>query len=270
LYNKGTALQKTADDIIIFLLVTTAIIVVMAGFVITIVLLYRRKQITHLQSMETMKSEYEKTILNTQLEIQEQTFINISREIHDNIGMSLSLAKLNLNTLKSADPETAGEQINSSINLISKAINDLADISKGMNADFIAEYGLINAAGQEINRVKNTKLYNVTFTIEGEPIFMSSQKELIIFRIIQEALNNILKHAQAKIIAVRLNYEAVNLAMQITDDGIGFSSEKTGTLKKSPKGTGLINMQNRALLLGGTWNIESSTDGTTINLTVPY
>jgi signal transduction histidine kinase len=252
------------------LLVTTAIIVVMAGFVITIVLLYRKKQITHLQSIENMKSEYEKTILNTQLEIQEQTFINISREIHDNIGMSLSLAKLNLNTLKSADADTADEQISSSIGLISKAISDLSDISKGMNADFITEYGLINAVEQEISRVKNTKIYTVSFDVEGEPIFMSSQKELIIFRIIQEALNNILKHAQAKNIAILLNYKEGYLALQISDDGIGFSTEKSVILKNSGKGTGLINMKNRALLLGGTWNIESTNKGTAIYLTVPY
>ena len=92
-------MQKTPDDIIIFLLVTTSIILVMAGFVITIVLLYRKKQISYQKDIDHIKAEYEKAILNTQLEIQEQTFRNISKEIHDNIGMSLTLAKLNLNML---------------------------------------------------------------------------------------------------------------------------------------------------------------------------
>ena len=71
-------MQKTPDDIIIFLLVTTSIILVMAGFVITIVLLYRKKQISYQKDIDHIKTEYEKAILNTQLEIQEQTFRNIS------------------------------------------------------------------------------------------------------------------------------------------------------------------------------------------------
>ena len=115
-------MQKTPDDIVIFLLVATAIILLMAGIVVTIILLYRKKQVSYEKDIESIKAEYEKTILNTQLELQEQTFSDISREIHDNIGMSLTLAKLNLNTLRPDDAAQSAFQVNSSIDLISKAI----------------------------------------------------------------------------------------------------------------------------------------------------
>lgn len=263
-------MQKTPDDIIIFLLVTTSIILVMAGFVITIVLLYRKKQISYQKDIDHIKAEYEKAILNTQLEIQEQTFKNISKEIHDNIGMSLTLAKLNLNTLTPDRGEQTVKKIDSSVELISKAINDLTDISKSLNADFIKEYGLINALEQEISKLKSTGLYGIHFEIDGETTFMNSQKELIIFRIVQEALNNILKHAQANRINIRLSYHSNGIYLDISDNGIGFPKDRTGETTGKKKGSGLINMKSRALMLGGTWNIETAAHGTIIKLTVPY
>ena len=191
-------MQKTPDDVITFLFVTTSIILLMAGFVITIVLLYRKKQASYQKDIKTIKADYEKAILNTQLEIQEQTFQNISREIHDNIGISLTLAKLNLNTLNLNDQFQSKEQVNSSIALVTKAISDLNDISQSLNAEYIASYGLINALEQETRKLKNLGLHDITFEVSGNTIFMDAQKELIIFRIVQEALNNILKHAEAR------------------------------------------------------------------------
>ena len=263
-------MQRPSNDIIIFLLVTTSIILVMAGFVITIVLLYRKKQVSYQKDIDHIKSEFEKTILNTRLEIQEETFRNISKEIHDNIGMSLTLAKLNLVTLKRDNEIQTEQQVNSSVDLISKAITDLTDISKSLNSDFITEYGLINALEQEINKLKNTGLYHITFDVSGNPIFMNSQKELIIFRIAQEALNNILKHARADDIRIELTYQESLLEMEIADNGKGFVSQHFTDPADKKKGMGLINMKARALMLGGTWDISSSATGTSINLTVPY
>ena len=78
-----------------------------------------------------MKLDYEKNLLHTQLEIQEQTLQHISREIHDNINLSLTLAKLNLNTFDWNYPVKAKNKIDSSLQQISKAIVDLSDLSKG-------------------------------------------------------------------------------------------------------------------------------------------
>ena len=264
-------MQKTPDDIVIFLLVATAIILLMAGIVVTIILLYRKKQVSYEKDIESIKAEYEKAILNTQLEMQEQTFSDISREIHDNIGMSLTLAKLNLNTLRQDDAAQSAFQVNSSIDLISKAINDLSDISKSLNADFIAEYGLINALAQEINKLKNTGLYEIIFDVAGNAIFLDSKKELVIFRIAQEALNNVLKHANAKKIMINLCYNNDCLDLSISDDGAGFIPGNSSEPTDKKKGSGLINMNKRARMLNGHWIINNGPgNGTIVKLTVPY
>ena len=264
-------MQKTSDDIVIFLLASTTIILIMVCFVITIVLLYRKKQITHQKNIDDLKTDYERTILNSRLEMQEQTFQNISREIHDNIGISLTLAKLNLNTLNLDDPLNSREQVNSSIELVSKAICDLNDISQSLNADYIADYGLINSLQQEMGKLKKLGLHDVEFEVSGNAIFLEIQKELIIFRITQEALNNILKHAEAKKIQVHLSYDAKSLNLRIRDDGKGFNIDENEEIEDQKKGAGLINMRKRAETIHGLWSIRSKRSaGTSIILNVPY
>src|SRR4051812_46177709 len=116
--------------VIIFIIVTTLFILILVSFIVFILFLYQRKHISYQKGLEVLKSDFEKTLLTTQLEIQEQTFQNISREIHDNIGLSLTLAKLNLNTIDWHHAGHSREKVDGSINFISRAIEDLSYISK--------------------------------------------------------------------------------------------------------------------------------------------
>src|SRR5678815_5083890 len=107
-------MQKAHYDIVLFLSVCTFLILLMAGFIVTILYLYRKKQLAYYKTIEELRLDYEKNLLHTHLEIQEQTLQHISREIHDNIGLSLTLAKLNLNTLDWDHPSKTKIQIESS------------------------------------------------------------------------------------------------------------------------------------------------------------
>src|ERR1700759_398478 len=86
-------------QIAVFLVITTGIILLLLAFVGTLFFLYQKRQLANSKTVEALKLDHEKSLLKTQVEIQEQTFQNISREIHDNISLSLTLAKLHLNTL---------------------------------------------------------------------------------------------------------------------------------------------------------------------------
>jgi two-component system NarL family sensor kinase len=264
-------MQSSPDDFVIFLLVTTSIILLMAVFVITMILFYRKKQINYQKNIDNIKADYEKAILNSRIEVQEQTFQNISREIHDNIGISLTLAKLNLNTLNLPDISHSQEQVNSSVALITKAISDLNDISQGLNAGYIAGYGLINSLEQETEKLRKLGLHDIILKISGHTVFMDTQKELIIFRIVQEALNNILKHAEAKKIYIYLLYDSGHLNLCIHDNGKGFNIHDNQEISAKKKGAGLLNMKKRAEMINGQWTLESSPRrGTLIKVLVPY
>lgn len=263
-------MQSEVNNIVTFLIVTTCLILLLCIFIITILYLYKRKQVAFQENLERLKIDYEKNLLKTQLEIHEQTLQQISREIHDNIGLSLTLAKLHLNTINLNNEDQSSDLINFSIDLISKSINDLSDISKSLNGEIIANNGLIKALEIEINKLKKLNCFNIQFTITGNPVFLDSQKELVLFRIVQEALNNVLKHAHAKNIHVGLHYHTDHINLMVRDDGSGF--EHLNAEKRKEKNmSGLINMSHRAQLLNGSCTIESKLNkGTTIKIAAPF
>src|SRR5258705_12103501 len=102
-------------SVIIFI---TFILLLLTCFIVSILFIYRNKQVAYFETIEKLKLDHEKNILNVQLEIQEQTLQHISREIHDNISLSLTLAKLNLNTLDWNYIDKTKNQIDSSLEQI--------------------------------------------------------------------------------------------------------------------------------------------------------
>lgn len=258
------------DEAIIFIIIATILILALVVFIISILFLYQKNQVIFLQSLESLKLDHEKNLLKTQLEIQEQTFQNISREIHDNIGLSLTLAKLNLNILEFEKIERSKELIISSVDLISKSINDLSDISKSLNSEAIGQQGLLNALQLEIERLKKLNRFQIDFLITGNPVYFDSQKELILFRIAQEALNNIIKHADAKNIFMEVGFHSREVSMLIKDNGKGFFYTKPGKCFQEKMKAGLSNMQMRSSLIDGSMEIESEPGkGTTIVVRAP-
>jgi two-component system NarL family sensor kinase len=196
---------------------------------------------------------------------------HISREIHDNISLCLTLAKLNLNTLDFNDASKGKTQIDSSLEQITKAINDLSDISKGMNSDLIISQGLLEVLTKEITKLKKLNLFELEYVITGSPIFLDSQKELVIFRIIQEAFNNIIKHAKASLVKLNLDYNIDHIKVLVTDNGQGFSFDTVKQNKNKELNAGLNNMQKRASLFNGRTSIDSTPgSGTKILITIPY
>lgn len=254
-------------NIIIFIILTTLFILLLIFFIVFILFLYQRRRISYQKGLEVLKSDFEKTLLTTQLEIQEQTFQSISREIHDNIGLSLTLAKLNLNTIDWNNATHSQEKVGGSINFISRAIEDLSYISKALHTGFIEENGLLKALELEINKIQKLGLYNIHYDVTGSPVYMKTQKELVIFRIIQEVLNNCIKHAEAKTITLLLNYQSNQVEIELSDDGVGFSRRPAG----SGKGTGLMNIVKRAAYIDGSCQINSFPGkGTTVLMKIPY
>ncbi len=251
----------------VFILIATTFSLFLIAFIISILFRHRQKQEIFRRDLELQQAEAERRMLKIRLEIQEQTFRHIAREIHDNIGLGLTLAKLNLNTLSPENPLHDHEKVQAALALVSQAIDDLRDISRSLNADVIAEQGLIKALEKEVRKLKKLDLYSVNYTISGEPVFLDPQEELIILRIAQEALNNVIRHAHARTIDVSLAYGEQALLMQVTDDGNGFRPGQ----EQENSSSGLLNMRNRAELLNGCCTIlEAPSGGTTVQLIIPY
>jgi two-component system, NarL family, sensor kinase len=260
-------MQKTPYNIVLVFLVVASLLMLMTVFVFLMIYLHRKKQIVFLERLKEAEINYDKSLLSAQLEIQEQTFQHISREIHDNINLSLTLAKLNLNTLDWNNNEKSIPKIDSSIELLTQSIAQLSDMSKSLDADIINRHGLLKAIEDELQRIRKTEYINISYTITGNPVYLNSKTELVIFRIIQEAFNNILKHADAKEVSLQLHYNEIKLGIRIMDDGVGFDP----MLTLSKQQAGLKNMKARTELLGGEMEINSRFgEGSIINFIIPF
>jgi two-component system, NarL family, sensor kinase len=247
-------------------------VIVFSFLAVTLILfttLFQKRKLKQQTEVIMLKENFARELLQTQLEIQEQTLKTISQEIHDNIGQVLSLTKLNLNTIDINNKDELQEKIKDSKDLVSKAIHDLRDLSKSLNTDTIAAMGLQRAIEYELEMIRKTG-FETALEITGETIRMEPQKELILFRIVQETLNNIIKHAEAKKITVTMNYTPDTMEMKIKDNGRGVDLSPLNAGTDGGFGLGIRNMHNRAKLIGADFNMSSSIgNGTTVSLIVP-
>lgn len=262
-------MDKLSQQVIIIIISSVFLLIVAVG-IILLVLVYQKKQLLYLQEKDQLKADFEKQILESKLEIQEQTFRNISQEIHDNIGQMLSLAKLTINTMEGQEPEILRGKIDSSKKLIGKAIEDLRNLSRNLNTEFITDLGLLIPIENELKLLGNASQVQIELLIEGNVYRLQHQQELIVFRIFQEGLQNIIKHSRATKIIVTLSYNPCNFVLKIADNGQGFDASLFSSNNTSAGGIGLRNMRHRAKLISADLAIDSQPqEGTVVTIQLP-
>jgi len=244
--------SKEALELQMLILSAFLVFICLVGFIIYFVFLYKKRQQQNILEQEHLQSEFQQELLKTQVEVQEQTLTNISREIHDNITQVLSFVKLNLGLIDEANEKTKSKIIESR-ELIAQIINDLRNLSKSLSFEHIALLGMVKIMEIEISRLNNSGLIAAELGVEGEPYSLGEQRELVLFRIYQEALNNTLKHSGAKHLKINLQYSDELFNLTLEDDGVGFSPDGLA----GNGGAGLKNMKNRAALIGAAASIGS-------------
>ena len=252
-----------------FLFSALFVIIILITLIIILASIYSKKQVKLESEIALLTERNEKEILITQLEIQEDISNKISREIHDNISLGLTLSKLQITNYLELD-QSNKDLLTSSVELITKSLIDLNDISKSLDSSQLFSHGLIDVLKAETEVIGRSKIVDVVFEVRGEVLFLNSEKELLIFRIFQEACNNILKHAKASNITIDLTYERDYVHLKISDNGIGFKIEETMKAKEIRKMSGLKNIHQRAEIMGAETYIYSTPNiGTTIHIKIP-
>jgi signal transduction histidine kinase len=209
-----------------------------------------------------MANKYSNELLQTRLEVQEQSLKYFSEEIHDNILQVLSLIKMQLFSIKNSEEPLIKESAINSLEILGKAIADLRNMSHTMNGHFVDNIGLVAALKKDISYIESTKQIACRLKIEGDPITLGAGEELLIFRIMQEAVANALKHASATQIEVMLRYTHRCFEAIVQDNGIGFEIDNTAV-----NGLGLGNMELRAKLINANLLVTSvPNEGTCVKL----
>lgn len=197
----------------------------------------------------------QKLIAQAMVDAQEKERAEIGKELHDNINQILSTTKLYLELAKNDHKERLN-LINRSAGNIHNAIHEIRNISRNLVPTSIGDLGLQDSIADLVQSLRTTKAINVEFYPAGNfDEKISSKLKLMLFRIIQEQINNVLRHSDAKNLIIELMLEDADncIELSITDDGKGFDPGHAGK-----KGLGLSNIMSRADLFGGKVTIQSA------------
>jgi len=234
-------------DLMIAIGAATIVMALLTIFIIYFILIYRKKQ----RDFQGERENFKQALLETEIEIKEQTLSDISRELHDNLGQIASLIKINLNlTLPDLNSENK-EKIEESIHLTKQLIQDIRSLAVSLNGKNLNRFGLFKMIKKDLERYEKIGGLKINLTAtEDLPIFEKATA-IFLYRMWQEIFNNILKHAQASKVEIEMVYKNNVFELCIADNGIGYNTAEQYI------GSGIINLNERCRIIGATLSIKS-------------
>lgn len=241
-------------EITIFIVLVNIVLLIFIAGIIIFVFQFRQRKMEYVREKKIVDEQHQRELLNTQLEIQHQTMQHIGSEIHDSVGQKLTLAFLYTNQLTYNNQFPGlSERINTIGNIINESLEELRALSKTLSNPSLAQAGLLDLLKHESVRVNASGVCRIFLKSNAETLDLPPSEKNIIFRILQEFIQNSLKHAQCKRIDLDLNLQVQEnkLYIMATDDGKGFD------ITDEPRGIGLSNMKRRARQIGMGLHLQS-------------
>ena len=240
-------------------------------FLTSFFFVYQKRMFKHRQDLAEAREAYQRELLQSQLETQNQTLEYVGQELHDNIGQMLSVAMLHLNGLEEELAQSTHQSaVRRMVESIEGTITAVRQLSKTLDKSTVKRFGLTESLNLELERIRQTGRYQTSLQVLGQPYALGDEAGIILFRMAQESLNNALKHARAKNLTIEADYQPDAFTLNILDDGQGFDQTKVAARELSQSGSGLHNLRQRAQLLGGTCTIDSRPGaGTRVSIMLP-
>ena len=205
---------------------------------------------------------------------QEEERARLARELHDDtlqMLTGLSAGLKGTEQLLTSDPQRARQQLAHLSAASSQAIEDLRRLILDLRPSMLDDMGLVPAVRWYAQSLDGRLTATVTITAEGLDCRLPAPVETILFRIAQEALNNVARHADASQVAIRLSCDGTTTRLAIQDNGVGFDTQSALQVNPSRPGWGLMGIHERVTLAGGTFQIESAPGkGTTLRVAIPH
>ncbi|MCI0627057.1 MAG: PAS domain-containing protein [Acidobacteria bacterium] len=205
------------------------------------------------------------------LEVQETERRTLARELHDEIGQALTMMKINLQTMQGlANLSQSIPYLKDSVDIVGYIIEEVRNLSLDLHPSMLDDLGLLPALRWYLDRQAQRTNLAIKFMAQRLRVRPSAGIETVCFRIVQEALTNVIRHAQAKEVRVKLQPRGSVLHVVIRDDGVGFDVRLARKRAERGDSLGLLGMEERALLAGGQIEIKSMpTLGTEIHVKLP-
>lgn len=234
-------------------------IIILVLFVIFMAVLYQKKMFENKSKLFSLEKQHQEELLRAAIEIAEHERQKTATNIHDEIGLILNVTKLNMELIqrKIDKPEAIGPIAARSIESINTSIELVRNISRDMAPMTLRKRGIVLALGEICRNLSETSSLNVLFNCDEQQIEMNPDKELQLYRLLKEIINNTVKHGAPAYMEVTIQRNDKTLAIKLQHNGQGITTQKVKELANVSTGLGLKSILTRSEVIGAT--VEFST-----------
>lgn len=263
-------LQATSQSgVSIVLFLGTLGMVVLTVSLIIFIVMHQRKVIRYQNKLQQMEQEQQKILLNASIKLQEEERQRLAADLHDDAGPLLATARLYLNeNLVNQDKATQLQSIFQARQIIDDTIQLVRNISHSLMPPTLKNFGLESAINDLFQKISGSGAINASSRFHEYKDRLKGEKELIMFRVVQELINNILKHSNASFIHLTQNVHGDKFYLRIHHDGRGIIQSDFDKLNKSNVGLGLKNISSRLRVVQGNINFEKDISQTYYKVTI--
>lgn len=247
-------MTETANNgIVLVYFIGTVGMLLLAGAIFFFFVTYQKRLLIKQLELNEVKAAQQREILENTISAQEKERKRIAQDLHDEVGAMLSVVKLNIGMIeKKSEEEKAKKLASETKTYVDEVITQVRRISRALLPPSLEKLGIYNALVEFANWVNKSEQIKLECRKSGEQFRFDTRKELALFRIQQELVNNALKHSGAQKIWINLHFSGNSLYAVVNDNGKGFDlNEKMNT------GLGLKNLESRSALIGAKFKMKS-------------
>lgn len=263
------AITQSANNVSMVLFFGTIGMLALTIGLIIFIIFHQRKVIRYQMSLQKMEDEQQKILLNASIRLQEEERQRLAADLHDDAGPLLATARLYLNeNLVNLDKVAQLQSIYNAKQIIDDTIQLIRNISHSLMPPTLKNFGLESAVNDLFQKISGSGSINASSRFHDYRDRLKAEQELIIFRVLQELVNNILKHSNASFIHVTQNTNGEKFFIRLHHDGKGLTQADFEKLNKSSGGLGLKNIQSRLKVLQGSIHFEKDVSQTYYKVTI--
>jgi signal transduction histidine kinase len=258
------------DDIRLYLVVGIAAMLLLFISFLLVFIFAQRKRIQYQNSLQSLKETQQYQLIDAAVRSEETERHRIAEELHDEVGAILSSTKLHVYGIGTDYMDEYHQVLHKKCTaLLDDAIIKVRGISHNLHSSILKEFGLNEAIKHFAGKISSGPLLEVTTDLDYSYITVDPKDDINVYRIIQELINNTLKHANATQIKIKSQFKSNILTMSVMHNGNGLTQSLFEDLRYKKEGLGLKNIQNRAILLKSDLLFSKTATGYKIDIFVP-
>jgi two-component system, NarL family, sensor kinase len=263
-------MNQEGDNLKLLVIIGIAVMLLLFASFLLAFLISQKKKIKYQQHLQALREGQQNQLIEAAVRSEETERHRIAETLHDEVGAILSSCKLHIQGIKPTHLDERDKELyNKGKELLDEGITKVRGISHNLHSNILKELGLNEAIRHFMNKVVQGTMINTNVELDDNYTTNNTENDISIYRMIQELINNIIKHSKATEIKVSSIYNGDALTFTLYHNGKGITQQEFEALRYNKEGLGLKNIQNRVILLKGEIHFNKDQDGYATTILIP-